>query len=59
IKLPTDAYRNSDDLSRLLLSQNNDGVTGGDRPKPRLDASVGDADRPRGTGDASPGFSIK
>jgi pilus assembly protein CpaC len=59
IKLPTDAYQNSDDLSRLLLNQDSNGVTGGDRPKPRLDTSVGDADRPRGSGDASPGFSIK
>ncbi|MDO9369312.1 MAG: type II and III secretion system protein family protein [Sphingopyxis sp.] len=59
IKLPTDAYQNSNDISRLLLNQESSGVTGGDRPKPRLDTSVGDADRPRGTGDASPGFSIK
>ncbi|MGQ3101953.1 MAG: type II and III secretion system protein family protein [Sphingopyxis solisilvae] len=59
IKLPTDAFQNSDDLSRLLLNQDANGVTGGDRPKPRLDTSVGDADRPRGSGDASPGFSIK
>ncbi len=58
IKLPTDAFRDSDDLQRLLLNQTSDGVTGGDRPKPRLDTNVGDADRPRG-GDASPGFSIK
>ncbi|WP_432767733.1 MAG: type II and III secretion system protein family protein [Sphingopyxis sp.] len=59
IKLPTDAYQNSNDLARLLLGKESDGVTGGDRPKPRLDTSVGDADRPRGTGDVSPGFSIK
>mgnify|MGYP003392813982 CR=1 FL=1 len=59
IKLPTDAYQNSNDLSRLLLNQESNGVTGGDRPKPKLDTSVGDADRPRGSGDASPGFSIK
>lgn len=59
IKLPTDAFQDSDDLQRLLLNQTSNGVTGGDRPKPRLDTSVGDADRPRGTGDASPGFSIK
>lgn len=58
IKLPTDAFRDSNDLQRLLLNQTSDGVTGGDRPKPRLDTNVGDADRPRG-GDASPGFSIK
>src|SRR3990167_3465337 len=59
IKLPTDAFQDSDDLQRLLLGQTSNGVTGGDRPKPRLDTSVGDVDRPRGTGDASPGFSIK
>lgn len=59
IKLPTDGYQDSDDLQRLLLNQTSNGVTGGDRPKPRLDTSVGDADRPRGSGDASPGFSIK
>ncbi|WP_188236921.1 type II and III secretion system protein family protein [Sphingopyxis sp. LK2115] len=59
IKLPTDAFRDADDLQRLLLNQTSDGVTGGDRPKPRLDTNVGDADRPRGGGDASPGFSIK
>ena len=59
IKLPTDAYQDANDLQRLLLNQTSNGVTGGDRPKPRLDTSVGDADRPRGSGDASPGFSIK
>jgi len=59
IKLPTDAYQDPNDLQRLLLNQTSNGVTGGDRPKPRLDNSVGDADRPRGTGDASPGFGIK
>lgn len=60
IKLPTDAYRNTDDLTRLLLNQTGDGVTGGERPKPRLDTSVGDADRPRGSSsDPAPGFSIK
>ena len=59
IKLPTDAFLDSDDLQRLLLNQTSNGVTGGDRPKPRLDTSIGDADRPRGSGDASPGFSIK
>lgn len=59
IKLPTDGYQDADDLQRLLLNQTSNGVTGGDRPKPRLDTNVGDADRPRGSGDASPGFSIK
>ncbi|MEQ8309637.1 MAG: type II and III secretion system protein family protein [Sphingopyxis sp.] len=60
IKLPTDAFRDTNDLQRLLLNQTSDGVTGGDRPKPRLDNNVGDADRPRGgSSDVSPGFSIK
>ncbi|HMO76674.1 MAG TPA: type II and III secretion system protein family protein [Sphingopyxis sp.] len=60
IKLPTDAFQNPNDLARLLLGQSSDGVTGGERPKPRLDPSVGDADRPRGSaGEAAPGFSIK
>ncbi|MBA3940873.1 MAG: secretion system protein [Sphingopyxis sp.] len=60
IKLPTDAYQNPNDLARLLLNQSSSGVTGGDRPKPRLETNVGDADRPRGgSGDVSPGFSLK
>ena len=60
IKLPTDAFQDANDLQRILLNQTGDGVTGGDRPKPRLDTSVGDADRPRGSSaDAAPGFSIK
>lgn len=59
IKLPTDAFQNPNDLNRLLIGQSSDGVSGGDRPKPRLDATVGDADRPRGGSDAAPGFSIK
>ena len=62
IKLPTDAFRTPHDLSRLLVGQESDGVTGGDRPKPRLDTSgsngAGDGDRPRG-GDVSPGFNFK
>jgi pilus assembly protein CpaC len=59
IKLPTDAFQDTHDLQRLLLNQTSDGVTGGDRPKPRLDSDVGDADRPRAGGSAAPGFSIK
>lgn len=58
IKLPTDAFQDANDLSRLLLGQTSNGVTGGERPKPRLEAVAPDADRPRGA-DASPGFSIK
>lgn len=58
IKLPTDGYLNSNDLARVLIGQQSDGVSGGDRPKPRLDTSPGDADRLRGGADVSPGFSI-
>jgi len=60
IKLPTDAFQNTNDLSRLLIGQQSDGVSGGERPKPRLETSAVDADRPRGgAGDASPGFNFK
>ncbi|APZ98438.1 secretion system protein [Sphingopyxis sp. QXT-31] len=59
IKLPTDAFQDSNDLSRLLLGQTTNGVTGGDRPKPRLETSPADADRLRGGAEVSPGFSIK
>lgn len=59
IKLPTDAFQDANDLQRLLGNQTSDGVTGGDRPKPRLDTSVEGATRPRSGADASPGFSIK
>ncbi|PZQ23100.1 MAG: secretion system protein [Sphingopyxis macrogoltabida] len=57
IKLPTDAFQSPTDLSRLLIGQSSDGITGGDRPKPKLETSPGEADRPRG--EASPGFSLK
>ena len=59
IKLPTDAYRDANDAARLLLGQTSDGVTGGERPKPRLETTIGDADRPNGGGNAAPGFSLK
>ena len=59
IKLPTDAYQVPNDLARLLVGQESAGVTGGDRPKPRLEASGRDADRPRGSGDIAPGFNFK
>lgn len=59
IKMPTDGYQDANDISRLLLGQTTNGVTGGDRPKPRLDTSPSDADRLRGGSDVSPGFSIK
>jgi pilus assembly protein CpaC len=59
IKLPTDAYQVPNDAARLLLGQTSNGVTGGDRPKPRLDTSPDDADRLRAGTEVSPGFSIK
>lgn len=59
IKLPTDAFQNPNDLSRLLLNQSSDGVSGGERPKPRLDPSVDEANRLRGDDRVAPGFSIK
>lgn len=59
IKLPTDAFQDANDLSRLLLGQTTNGVTGGDRPKPRLETSPADAERLRGGAEVSPGFSIK
>ena len=37
VVLPTDAYQNSNDAQRLLFNQESDGITGGDRPKPRVD----------------------
>ena len=53
------AYQDANDLARLLTNQTSDGVTGGDRPKPSLDTTVGDADRARGGGSAAaPGFSL-
>lgn len=58
IKLPTDAFQVANDADRLLAGQQADGVSGGERPKPRLDTSPGDTDRLRGGADVSPGFSI-
>ncbi|MDZ3831289.1 MAG: type II and III secretion system protein family protein [Sphingopyxis sp.] len=58
IKLPTDAFQNPNDISRLFLGQQADGVTGGDRPKPRLETQPADADRPRNGAAAAPGFSL-
>lgn len=59
IKLPTDAFLAPNDASRLLLGQSADGVSGGERPKPRLETTPGDADRLRGGDSVSPGFSLK
>ena len=35
IKLPTDGFRAPDELQRIIGNLQHDGVTGGDRPKPR------------------------
>ncbi len=61
IVLPTDAFQNANDLSRILLGHTSAGVTGGDRPKPKLDTDLSDADRNRLMDDdnVSPGFSKK
>lgn len=61
IVLPTDAFENSTDLSRILLGQTSNGVTGGDRPKPKLDTNLSEGDRRRLMDDdnVSPGFSVK
>ena len=61
IALPTDAFNNANDLSRVLLGQINKGGVGGERPKPSSAPAAPDADRPRPTpsGDPAPGFSVK
>jgi len=45
IKLPTDAFQNANELQRLLLNQETDGISGGDRPKPSVE---GQSDTPKG-----------
>lgn len=37
IVLPTDAFQNANDAQRLLLNQETDGISGGDRPKPSVE----------------------
>jgi pilus assembly protein CpaC len=37
IALPTDAFQNANDAQRLLLNQETDGISGGDRPKPSVE----------------------
>ncbi|WOF44800.1 type II and III secretion system protein family protein [Sphingopyxis indica] len=59
IKLPTDAFLAPNDAARLFLGQSADGVTGGERPKPRLETTPGDADRLRGGDEVSPGFNLQ
>lgn len=55
IKLPTDGFQSPNDIQRLLGNMENDGVTGGDRPKPtekegtvQAGPKVGELDRPKG-----------
>ena len=55
IKLPTDGFQSPNDIQRLLGNMENDGVTGGDRPKPtqkegsvQTGPKVGELDRPKG-----------
>lgn len=70
IKLPTDGFQSPNDLQRLLGNMDNDGVTGGDRPKPtekegdvRSGPKIGalDADRrnDRKVASVQPGFSVE
>ncbi|MGQ3177638.1 MAG: secretion system protein, partial [Blastomonas fulva] len=46
IKLPTDAFRTPDDLQRLINSQQSDGISGGDRPKPSVAPAEGGSGAP-------------
>lgn len=39
IVLPTDALQSANDLQRLIVNQDTDGITGGDRPKPQVEDS--------------------
>jgi len=55
IKLPTDGFQSPNDIQRLLGNMENDGVTGGDRPKPTekqgttpANPKVGELDKPSG-----------
>lgn len=70
IKLPTDGFQSPNDLQRLLGNMDNDGVSGGERPKPtEKEGSVSpgpkvgalDADRrnDKKVASAQPGFSIQ
>lgn len=65
IKLPTDGFKSADALQQLLGNRDADGVTGGDRPKPRerpatqATAPATPSADDRKNGPAQPGFSIK
>ncbi|MEO1045634.1 MAG: type II and III secretion system protein family protein [Pseudomonadota bacterium] len=41
IKLPTDAFQISNDAQRLILNQETDGISGGERPKPSVEQPTG------------------
>ncbi|MEM1132793.1 MAG: type II and III secretion system protein family protein [Pseudomonadota bacterium] len=47
IKLPTDAFQAANDAQRLLLNQETDGISGGERPMPRVEQPT--RDRRRGS----------
>ena len=46
IVLPTDAFRSANDVQRLLINQETDGVSGGDRPKPSVENIQNGGGRP-------------
>ena len=48
IKLPTDGFRAPNEVQRLMLNQDTDGVDGGDRPKP---SAVGEGATPPRVGE--------
>lgn len=55
IRLPTDAFRNPNDLERLFSNKISDGVSGGTRPLPRAEQ----APAPANQDDVAPGFSFR
>ena len=59
ILLPTDAYQNTSDFSRILLGQVNSGEKGGERPKPKLYTNSDDASRRESSEEFKPGFNLK
>ncbi|MDP3548977.1 MAG: type II and III secretion system protein family protein [Novosphingobium sp.] len=70
IKLPTDGFQSPNDLQRLLGHMDQDGVTGGDRPKPtekegsvqsgpKLGALDADRRKDKQVASVQPGFSVQ
>ncbi|WOE74616.1 type II and III secretion system protein family protein [Alterisphingorhabdus coralli] len=53
IKLPTDAFRTANDVQRLLINQETDGISGGDRPKPSVEQPTRDVRREQMIGQQS------